>query len=49
MKVFISHSNLDSSLIDEFIKDLERLGCKIMSVVNKIQYHSNKRWGDNWG
>ncbi len=29
MKVFISHSNSDSSHIDEFIKALERLGCKI--------------------
>jgi hypothetical protein len=29
MKVFISHSNSDSSKIDEVIKALERLGCEI--------------------
>jgi|GEM_PF-3568805 len=45
MKVLISHSNLDSSLIDEFIKSLEGLGCKIFysskAHMNSIGFGEN--------
>ncbi|MBU3159509.1 toll/interleukin-1 receptor domain-containing protein [Clostridium frigoris] len=45
MKVFISHSNLDSLLINEFIKALERLGCKIFysskAHMNSIRFGEN--------